>query len=94
MDGIQTILGEHNILWWIIIGGIAGLIAKLIMPGRDPGGFVVTILLGIAGAIVAALLGNLLGFGGTGDRSSLLSAIVGAVVILALYRMVAGRRRV
>lgn len=92
MDGIGAILGEHNWLWWIVIGGIAGIIAKAIMPGRDPGGCVVTILLGIAGAVVAAFLGNLLGFGGTGDRSSLLSAIVGAIIILAIYRLIAGRR--
>jgi uncharacterized membrane protein YeaQ/YmgE (transglycosylase-associated protein family) len=93
MDGIGTILSEHNWIWWIVIGGIAGLIAKAIMPGRDPGGCIVTILLGTAGAVVAALIGNLLGFGGTGDRSSLLSAIVGAIIILAIYRMIAGRRR-
>jgi len=92
VEGIGQILGEHNWLWWIVIGFIAGLIAKAIMPGKDPGGFIVTILLGIAGAVVAALIGNLLGLGGDGDRVSLLSAIVGAIIILAIYRMVAGRR--
>lgn len=93
MENVGQILGEHGWLWWIVIGLVAGLIAKAIMPGRDPGGFIVTILLGIAGAVVAALLGNLLGLGGDGDRVSLLSAIVGAVIILAIYRMIAGRRR-
>jgi len=92
MENIAQIFGEHSWIWWIIIGGVAGLIAKAIMPGRDPGGFIVTILLGIAGAVVAALIGNLLGLGGDGDRVSLLSAIVGAIIILAIYRMVAGRR--
>lgn len=93
MENVGQILGEHGWLWWIIIGGLAGLIAKVIMPGKDPGGFIVTILLGIAGAVVAALIGNLLGLGGDGDRVSLLSAIVGAVIILAIYRVIAGRRR-
>ncbi len=93
MENLGQILGEHNILWWIIIGGIAGVIAKLLMPGKDPGGFIVTILLGIAGAVLSALIGNLLGLGGDGDRSSLLSAIVGAFLILLIYRLVMGRRR-
>lgn len=92
MEGIGEILSEHNWLWWIVIGGLAGLIAKAIMPGKDPGGCIVTILLGIAGAVVAALIGNVLGFGGDGDRVSLLSAIVGAFVILLIYRLVVGRR--
>lgn len=92
MENIGEILGEHNFVWWILIGGLAGLIAKAIMPGRDPGGCIVTILLGIAGAVVAALIGNLIGLGGDGDRSSLLSAVVGAILILIVYRMVAARR--
>jgi uncharacterized membrane protein YeaQ/YmgE (transglycosylase-associated protein family) len=94
MESIGQILAEHNWFWWIIIGGLAGLIAKALVPGPDPGGCVVTILLGVVGAVVAALLGNLMGLGGDGDRSSLLSAIVGAVLVLLLYRAVAsGRRR-
>lgn len=93
MEGIGQILSEHNWFWWILIGGLAGLIARAVMPGRDRLGCLLTILLGIAGAVVAALIGNLLGLGGDGDRSSLLSAIVGAVIILAIYRAVAGRRR-
>ncbi len=93
MENIGQILSEHNWFWWILIGGLAGLIARAIMPGRDRIGCLLTILLGIGGAVVAALIGNLLGLGGDGDRSSLISAIVGAVIILAIYRMVAGRRR-
>ena len=93
MENIGQILAEHNWFWWILIGGLAGLIARAIMPGRDRLGCLLTILLGIAGAVVAALIGNMLGLGGDGDRSSLISAIVGAVIILFLYRLVAGGRR-
>lgn len=93
MENIGQILAEHNWFWWILIGGLAGLIARALMPGRDSMGCLLTIGLGIAGAVVAALIGNLLGFGGDGDRSSLLSAIVGALIILAIYRAVASRRR-
>jgi uncharacterized membrane protein YeaQ/YmgE (transglycosylase-associated protein family) len=93
LENIGQILSEHNWFWWILIGGLAGLIARALMPGRDRLGCLLTIALGIAGAVVAALIGNLLGLGGDGDRSSLLSAIVGAIIILAIYRAVAGRRR-
>ena len=93
MESIGQILAEHNWFWWIIIGGLAGLIARAVVPGRDRLGCLLTIVLGIAGAVVAALIGNMLGLGGDGDRSSLLSAIVGAFIILAIYRAVAGRRR-
>jgi uncharacterized membrane protein YeaQ/YmgE (transglycosylase-associated protein family) len=91
MDRLWEIFGEHGWLWWIIIGLIAGAIAKLIMPGRDPGGWIVTILIGIAGAVVSALIGDLLGLGDRGDSTSLLSAIVGALIILFIYRMIATR---
>lgn len=93
MENIGQILSEHNWFWWIVIGGFAGLIARAVMPGRDRLGCLFTILLGIAGAVVAALIGNMMGLGGDGDRSSLLSAIVGAVIILAIYRLIAGRGR-
>lgn len=93
------------IIGWIIFGLIAGLIAKAIMPGRDPGGAIVTILLGIAGAIIGGFVGQaLFGYGrtvnDTGDLSqpgflmSLVLAVVGAIVLLALYRLVKGRTRV
>jgi len=89
----MDLLANHNWLWWIIIGGIAGLIAKAIMPGRDPGGCIVTIILGIAGAVVAGFLGRMIGWYGQGDRgASFIAAIVGAIIILAIYRLVAGRR--
>ncbi|MBL4569972.1 MAG: GlsB/YeaQ/YmgE family stress response membrane protein [Alcanivorax sp.] len=78
-----------GILSWIVFGLIAGIIAKWIMPGKDPGGFIITILLGIAGAFVGGWLGSLVGLGSMGSFSlgSFVTAIVGALVLLALYRM-------
>ncbi len=76
----------------IIIGGLAGLLAKFIMPGRDPGGFIITILLGIAGAVVATFLGQSLGWYREGQSAGFIGAVVGAVIILAVYRLIAGRR--
>ena len=84
------------IIGWIIFGVIAGAIAKLLMPGKDPGGFIVTVLLGIAGALVGGFIGRALwGSSGVNDWSigSFALAIVGAIVLLALYRLIVGRRR-
>ncbi|HZH26310.1 MAG TPA: GlsB/YeaQ/YmgE family stress response membrane protein [Azospirillaceae bacterium] len=78
-----------SILWTIIIGFIAGVLAKFLMPGRDPGGFIITILLGIAGAFVATFLGQSLGWYRAGEGAGLIGSVIGAVVILAIYRMVA-----
>lgn len=79
-----------GILTWIILGLVVGVLGKLIMPGKDPGGFIVTILIGIAGALVGGFLGNLLGIGGvTGfNLMSLALATLGAVILLAGYRMI------
>ncbi|MGY4878006.1 GlsB/YeaQ/YmgE family stress response membrane protein [Vreelandella aquamarina] len=79
-----------GILAWILFGLIAGVIAKMIMPGKDPGGFIVTILLGIAGAFVGGWIGSLVGMGTVGEFSigSFVTAIVGALVLLAGYRMI------
>lgn len=81
-----------EILWTIIIGFVAGIIAKLLMPGRDPGGFIITTLLGIAGAFVASYLGEAVGWYRAGEGAGLIGAVVGAIIILALYRMFVGRR--
>lgn len=84
-------LEGYSWLWWIIIGGVAGGIAKLLMPGRDPGGCIVTILLGIAGAFVAGWLGQAVGWYRPGEGAGFLAAIVGAVIILGIYRLIARR---
>ena len=76
----------------IIIGGLAGLVAKFLTPGRDPGGFIITILLGIAGAMVATFLGQALGWYRPGESAGFIGAVVGAVVILLVYRAVARPR--
>src|SRR5438067_11007687 len=86
-----------GILAWIILGLIAGAIAKAIMPGRDPGGFVVTALIGIVGAVIGGFLGNMLfGIGGVSgiDIRSILIAVCGALVLLWIYRLATGRRAV
>jgi uncharacterized membrane protein YeaQ/YmgE (transglycosylase-associated protein family) len=77
-----------GILAWIILGLVAGILAKWIMPGRDPGGLIVTTLIGIAGAFVGGFLGSLVGFGGVSDLSigSILTAVIGAIILLFLYR--------
>ncbi len=80
-----------EILWTIIIGFLAGIVAKFLMPGRDPGGFIITTLLGIAGAFVATYLGQAVGWYRAGDGAGFIGAIVGAIIILAIYRMVVGR---
>ena len=78
-------------LWAIIIGLIIGAIAKLLMPGRDPGGFVITILIGIAGSLIAGFLGRSLGWYREGEPAGFIASIVGAVILLWLYRMFAAR---
>jgi len=82
-----------GILAWIVFGLIAGALAKFIMPGRDPGGIIVTILIGIAGAVLGGFIGSFLGFGGVSgfDPRSLGIAIVGALVLLWLYRIMKKR---
>jgi uncharacterized membrane protein YeaQ/YmgE (transglycosylase-associated protein family) len=79
------------ILSWIVFGLVVGIIAKLLMPGNDPGGFIVTVLLGIAGALVGGFVGRALGFYGPSEAAGYLMSIVGAIVLLALYRMMSRR---
>jgi uncharacterized membrane protein YeaQ/YmgE (transglycosylase-associated protein family) len=83
-----------GILSWIILGAIAGTIGKLIMPGNDPGGFIITIVLGIAGALVGGFIASALGFGGVNGLNiwSIVIAILGAILLLFIYRLVMGRR--
>jgi uncharacterized membrane protein YeaQ/YmgE (transglycosylase-associated protein family) len=84
---------NYGIIGWIVIGGIAGAIAKLLMPGRDPGGCIITILLGIAGALVAGWIGRAIGWSGPNNQGAgFIAAIVGAFVILLVYRLIARRR--
>ena len=81
-----------GILSWIVSGLVIGVIAKLLTPGRDPGGFIVTILLGIAGAFVGGFLGRAMGFYDANQTAGWLMSILGAVVLLALYRLMVRRR--
>jgi uncharacterized membrane protein YeaQ/YmgE (transglycosylase-associated protein family) len=83
-----------GILTWIILGLVAGAIAKFLMPGRDPGGFIVTILIGIVGAVIGGFISTQIGYGDVSGFNfpSLIIAILGAVILLIIYRMVAGRR--
>lgn len=84
-----------GIIWTIIIGFIAGVIAKFIMPGdNEPTGFMLTAILGIVGAFVATFLGQTLGWYRPGEGAGLIGAVVGAIIVLLVYGMIAGRRRV
>ncbi|MEO8076457.1 MAG: GlsB/YeaQ/YmgE family stress response membrane protein [Acidobacteriota bacterium] len=80
------------ILSWIAFGLVVGVIGKLLMPGKDPGGFIVTILLGIAGALVGGFIGRAMGFYGPNQGAGWLISILGAIILLAIYRMMIRRR--
>jgi uncharacterized membrane protein YeaQ/YmgE (transglycosylase-associated protein family) len=77
----------------IIIGFFIGLIAKFLMPGRDPGGFIITILLGIGGALTANFLGRALGLYSTNEAAGFIASVIGAMILLAIYRAFSGRGR-
>ena len=83
-----------GILGWIIFGLIVGAIAKLLMPGRDPGGIIVTMLIGIVGAVLGGYAGRAMGMYGPNDSAGIFMSILGAVVLLFVYRMVARGRTV
>lgn len=74
-------------IWEGLIGLLAGVVAKLIMPGKDPGGIIITMLLGIAGSLIATYLGSLVGWYREGDKSGFIMSVVGAVILLAIYRL-------
>ena len=76
-----------GIIGWIVFGLIVGAIAKLLMPGRDPGGFIITILLGIAGALLGGFLGRSVGWYGPNDAAGFFMALVGSIILLLLYRL-------
>ena len=79
-------------LWMLVIGLIVGALAKLIMPGRDPGGILVTMLIGVAGAMVAGVIGRAAGWYDRGEGAGIIASIIGSVLLLAIYRAIIGRR--
>jgi uncharacterized membrane protein YeaQ/YmgE (transglycosylase-associated protein family) len=81
-----------SVLGWILFGLIVGIVGKFLMPGRDPGGFIVTILLGVAGALVGGYIGRALGMYREDDPVGFVMAVIGSIVLLALYRLFIGRR--
>ena len=81
-----------GILGWIVFGLIIGALAKLVMPGRDPGGYIATILLGIAGAVIGGWLGRTLGLYAPGEPAGFIMALIGAVLLLAIYRFIVTSR--
>ena len=83
---------DRSLLGWLLIGLVAGVLGKIIMPGRDPGGFIVTILIGMAGAFLAGLVARSMGWAIVGGWQNYAAATAGAVVLLALYRVVVTRR--
>ena len=81
-----------HILWMLIIGLIIGALAKLIMPGRDPGGVIITMLIGVAGSVTAGFIGRSLGWYGPNEGAGFLMSILGAIILLAGYRFIVQRR--
>jgi uncharacterized membrane protein YeaQ/YmgE (transglycosylase-associated protein family) len=79
------------IIGWIFFGLVVGIVAKFLMPGRDPGGFFITALLGIVGALVGGFLGRLIGWYGDGDPVGFVMAVIGSIILLAAYRLTMGR---
>ena len=81
-----------GVIGWIIFGLIVGIVAKFLMPGRDPGGFVITAILGVVGALLGGFLGRALGWYREGEPAGFVVAVIGAIIVLAVYRALAGRR--
>jgi len=81
-----------HFIWQIIIGLIVGVVAKFLMPGKDPGGFIITVLLGIAGAVVATYIGQALGWYAEGGGAGFIMSVVGAMLLLFIYRMFAAKK--
>ena len=83
-----------GVISWIVFGLVVGAIAKLLMPGRDPGGFIVTMLLGIAGALIGGFIGRTLGWYGPNDGAGFIMSFLGAILLLGVYRMMVAKRTV
>jgi len=81
-----------GILWTILIGFVVGLVAKFLMPGRDPAGFIITVIIGIVGSVIATYLGRFMGFYQVGESAGFIAAVLGAIILLAVYRAVTGKR--
>jgi uncharacterized membrane protein YeaQ/YmgE (transglycosylase-associated protein family) len=81
-----------HLIWSLIIGLIIGAVAKLLMPGKDPGGFIITILLGIAGSMIATFLGRAMGLYQEGSGAGFIASVIGAMLLLFIYRLIVGRR--
>lgn len=81
-----------SIIWTIIIGLIVGIVAKFLMPGRDPGGFVITALIGIVGSVIATYLGRAMGFYQIGESAGFIAAVLGSIVLLFIYRLATGNK--
>ena len=82
-----------GVIGWIIFGLVVGIVAKFLMPGRDPGGFVITAIIGIVGALLGGYLGRAIGWYREGDPVGFVVAVIGSIILLALYRMMVGRRQ-
>jgi uncharacterized membrane protein YeaQ/YmgE (transglycosylase-associated protein family) len=83
-----------HIIGWIVFGLVVGIVAKFLMPGRDPGGFIITAILGITGALVGGFVGRLIGWYGEGDPVGFIMAVAGSIIVLAVYRFTMRRRPV
>ncbi len=81
-----------GIIWTILIGFIVGIVAKFLMPGRDPAGFIITVIIGIVGSVIATYLGRFLGFYQVGESAGFIAAVLGAIILLFIYRAVTGKR--
>ena len=83
-----------HIIWMLVIGLVIGALAKLVMPGKDPGGIIITMLIGVAGSVLAGMLGQSVGWYAQGQSAGFIASILGALLLLALYRVVVGRKPV
>ena len=81
-----------GILWTILIGFVVGIVAKFLMPGRDPSGFIITVIIGIVGSVIATYLGRALGFYQVGESAGFIAAVLGSIILLFIYRAVTGRK--